>query len=108
MNQPRASLLVHDIKRVEGCSWPSPVTGRLWIHAASKVPDPDTVATMEIHAIDGVTNIYFPQHYLVSRLLGQVPFLLLPIVFQICHNPHEQTHANQLFFLTHMHDMCAH
>ncbi|KAI5017349.1 hypothetical protein ZWY2020_042237 [Hordeum vulgare] len=47
MHQPWASLLVHGIKRVEGRSWPSAVTGRLWIHAASKVPDPDTVAAME-------------------------------------------------------------
>ncbi|KAE8779152.1 nuclear pore complex protein NUP98B [Hordeum vulgare] len=57
-HQPWASLLVHGIKRVEGRSWPSPVTGRLWIHAASKVPDPDTVAAMEdfyreIYAVDG-------------------------------------------------------
>ncbi|KAF7094948.1 hypothetical protein CFC21_097216 [Triticum aestivum] len=80
MHQPWASLLVHGIKRVEGRSWPSPVTGRLWIHAASKVPDPDTVAAMEdfyreIYAVDGVHHIDFPQHYPVSRLLG--PYLLL-------------------------------
>ncbi|KAG0448854.1 hypothetical protein HPP92_027617 [Vanilla planifolia] len=37
MHQPWASLLVYGIKRIEGRSWPSPVTGRLWIHAASKV-----------------------------------------------------------------------
>ncbi|KQK11960.1 nuclear pore complex protein NUP98B isoform X2 [Brachypodium distachyon] len=77
MHQPWASLLVHGIKRVEGRSWPAPVTGRLWIHAASKVPDPDTVAAMEdfyreIHAVDGVAHIDFPQHYPVSRLLGCV------------------------------------
>ncbi|KAM3280367.1 hypothetical protein ACQJBY_047265 [Aegilops geniculata] len=77
MHQPWASLLVHGIKRVEGRSWPSPVTGRLWIHAASKVPDPDTVAAMEdfyreIYAVDGVHRIDFPQHYPVSRLLGCV------------------------------------
>ncbi|CAM0947288.1 unnamed protein product [Alopecurus aequalis] len=77
MHQPWASLLVHGIKRVEGRSWPSPVTGRLWIHAASKVPDPGTIAAMEdfyreIHAVDGVTHIDFPQHYPVSRLLGCV------------------------------------
>jgi hypothetical protein len=88
MHQPWASLLVHGIKRVEGRSWPSPLTGRLWIHAASKVPDPDTVAAMEdfyreIHAVDGVTHIDFPQHYPVSRLLGQPLLLLLPIVFLI-------------------------
>ncbi|KAF7076458.1 hypothetical protein CFC21_081111 [Triticum aestivum] len=78
MHQPWASLLVHGIKRVEGRSWPSPVTGRLWIHAASKVPDPDTVAAMEdfyreIYAVDGVHHIDFPQHYPVSRLLGPYP-----------------------------------
>jgi hypothetical protein len=76
MHQSWASLLVHGIKRVEGRSWPSPVTSRLWIHAASKVPDLDTVAAMEafyreIHAVDGVTHIDFPQHYPVSRLLDQ-------------------------------------
>ena len=76
MHQPWASLLVAGIKRVEGRSWPSPVTGRLWIHAAGKVPDPDSVAAMEafyreIHVVDGVATIEFPQHYPVSRLLGQ-------------------------------------
>ena len=49
--------------------------GRLWIHAASKVPDPDTIKAMEdfyreIYAVDGITDINFPQHYPVSRLLG--------------------------------------
>uniref|UniRef100_A0A0D9W1N4 ASCH domain-containing protein n=1 Tax=Leersia perrieri TaxID=77586 RepID=A0A0D9W1N4_9ORYZ len=77
MHQPWASLLVHGIKRVEGRSWPSPLTGRLWIHAASKVPDPDTISAMEafyteIYAVDGITDITFPQHYPVSRLLGCV------------------------------------
>ncbi|CAN6302691.1 unnamed protein product [Urochloa humidicola] len=77
MHQPWASLLVHGIKRVEGRSWPSPITGRLWIHAASKVPDPDTIKAMEdfyreIYAVDGITHIDFPQHYPVSRLLGCV------------------------------------
>ncbi|KAL6638315.1 hypothetical protein ACP70R_025887 [Stipagrostis hirtigluma subsp. patula] len=77
MHQPWASLLVNGIKRVEGRSWPSPITGRLWIHAASKVPDPDTVKAMEdfyreIYAVDGITDIQFPQHYPVSRLLGCV------------------------------------
>ncbi|RLN18572.1 uncharacterized protein C2845_PM02G40770 [Panicum miliaceum] len=77
MHQPWASLLVHGIKRVEGRSWPSPITGRLWIHAASKVPDPDTIKAMEdfyreIYAVDGIADINFPQHYPVSRLLGCV------------------------------------
>ncbi|XP_062213890.1 uncharacterized protein LOC133914943 isoform X2 [Phragmites australis] len=77
MHQPWASLLVHGIKRVEGRSWPSPITGRLWIHAASKVPDPDTIKAMEdfyreIYAVNGITDIKFPDHYPVSRLLGCV------------------------------------
>ncbi|RCV46034.1 hypothetical protein SETIT_9G500000v2 [Setaria italica] len=77
MHQPWASLLVHGIKRVEGRSWPSPITGRLWIHAASKVPDPDTIKAMEdfyreIYAVDGITDIKFPDHFPVSRLLGCV------------------------------------
>ncbi|CAD6335201.1 unnamed protein product [Miscanthus lutarioriparius] len=77
MHQPWASLLVHGIKRVEGRSWPSPITGRLWIHAASKVPDPDTIKAMEdfyreIYAVNGITDIKFPDHYPVSCLLGCV------------------------------------
>ncbi|CAJ1976289.1 unnamed protein product [Sphenostylis stenocarpa] len=77
MHQPWASLLVYGIKRVEGRSWPAPITGRLWIHAASKVPDESTIKAMEyfykeIYALDGITDIQFPQHYPVSRLLGCV------------------------------------
>ncbi|KAH9608590.1 hypothetical protein KSS87_000931 [Heliosperma pusillum] len=68
MHQPWASLLVHGIKRVEGRSWPSPIRGRLWIHAASKVPDAATIRAMEdfyreIYAVDGVTHLKFPEHY---------------------------------------------
>lgn len=77
MHQPWASLLVYGIKRIEGRSWPSPITGRLWIHAAGKVPDPETIKAMEdfyrqLYALDGVTDLKFPEHYPVSRLLGCV------------------------------------
>lgn len=77
MHQPWASLLVHGIKRVEGRSWPAPIRGRLWIHAASKIPEPDTIKAMEdfyreIYAVNGITDIKFPEHYPVSRLLGCV------------------------------------
>ncbi|KAG0473355.1 hypothetical protein HPP92_015212 [Vanilla planifolia] len=77
MHQPWASLLVYGIKRIEGRSWPSPVTGRLWIHAASKVPEPETIQAMEnfyreIYAVNGINDIKFPEHYPVSRLLGCV------------------------------------
>lgn len=77
MHQPWASLLVHGIKRIEGRSWPAPIRGRLWIHAASKVPDEATINAMEefyrqIYALDGITDLKFPEHYPVSRLLGCV------------------------------------
>ncbi|KAJ3688854.1 hypothetical protein LUZ61_018018 [Rhynchospora tenuis] len=77
MHQPWASLLVYGIKRIEGRSWPSPITGRLWIHAASKVPEEETIRAMEefyreIYAVNGITDIKFPEHYPVSRLLGCV------------------------------------
>lgn len=77
MHQPWASLLVFGIKRIEGRSWPSPITGRLWIHAAGKVPEPETIKAMEdfyrqLYALDGVTDLKFPEHYPVSRLLGCV------------------------------------
>ena len=49
--------------------------GRLWIHAASKVPDDSTIKAMErfyreIYAVNGITDIQFPEHYPTSRLLG--------------------------------------
>lgn len=77
MHQPWASLLVHGIKRVEGRSWPSPIRGRLWIHAAGKIPDPSTIKAMEdfyreIYAVNGITDLKFPEHYPISRLLGCV------------------------------------
>ncbi|XP_054791548.1 uncharacterized protein LOC129297208 isoform X1 [Prosopis cineraria] len=77
MHQPWASMLVYGIKRVEGRSWPAPIRGRLWIHAASKVPDESTIKAMEcfyreIYAVNGITDIKFPEHYPTSRLLGFV------------------------------------
>ncbi|KAH7836890.1 hypothetical protein Vadar_007028 [Vaccinium darrowii] len=75
MHQPWASLLVHGIKHIEGRSWPAPLRGRLWIHAAGKVPDAATIKAMEdfyreIYAVDGITDLQFPQQYPVSRLIG--------------------------------------
>eukprot|EP00268_Persea_americana_P067258 TRINITY_DN9233_c0_g1_i1.p1 TRINITY_DN9233_c0_g1~~TRINITY_DN9233_c0_g1_i1.p1 ORF type:complete len:321 (+),score=60.91 TRINITY_DN9233_c0_g1_i1:308-1270(+) len=77
MHQPWASLLVYGIKRIEGRSWPAPLRGRLWIHAAGKVPDSATIKAMEdfyreIYAVNGITDLKFPEHYPVSRLLGCV------------------------------------
>ena len=55
--------------------------GRLWIHAASKVPDESTVKAMEnfyreIYALDGVTDLKFPEHYPVSKLIGKNHMLI--------------------------------
>ncbi|OVA02421.1 ASCH domain [Macleaya cordata] len=77
MHQPWASLLVYGIKRIEGRSWPAPIRGRLWIHAASKVPDTETIKAMEefyreIYAVNGITDLKFPENYPVSRLIGCV------------------------------------
>ncbi|KAL6278783.1 hypothetical protein ACE6H2_022384 [Prunus campanulata] len=73
MHQPWASLLIYGIKRIEGRTWAAPIRGRLWIHAASKVPDEATIKAMvdfyrEIYAVDGITDLKFPEHYPVSRL----------------------------------------
>ncbi|KAI3982238.1 hypothetical protein MKX01_024955 [Papaver californicum] len=75
MHQPWASLLVYGIKRIEGRSWPAPIRGRLWIHAAGKVPDQETIKAMEdfyreIYRVNGVEDLKFPEHYPTSRLLG--------------------------------------
>ncbi|KAL2645384.1 hypothetical protein R1flu_012971 [Riccia fluitans] len=77
LHQPWASLLVHGIKRIEGRSWPCPMRGRLWIHAASKVPEPATITAMEtfyreLYGLDGITEIKFPEFYPTSVLLGCV------------------------------------
>lgn len=49
--------------------------GRLWIHAAGKIPEEATIKAMEdfyreIYAVDGITDIKFPTNYPTSRLLG--------------------------------------
>lgn len=58
------------------------VEGRLWIHAASKVPEEATIKAMEdfykeIYAVNGITEIKFPKHYPVSRLLGILVFIVV-------------------------------
>ncbi|XP_024524663.1 activating signal cointegrator 1 isoform X1 [Selaginella moellendorffii] len=77
MHQPWASLLVHGIKRIEGRSWSSSVRGRLWIHAAAKVPEPETIRELErfyteVYAAQGIKDIKFPEFYPTSVLLGCV------------------------------------
>lgn len=60
--------------------------GRLWIHAAGKVPEPETIKAMEdfyreIYAMNGVTDINFPEHYPVSRLLGIILYASCKFVY---------------------------
>lgn len=52
------------------------LAGRLWIHAAAKVPDPDEITALEefyrqLYETAGITA-EFPQHYPTSALLGCV------------------------------------
>lgn len=51
------------------------ISGRLWIHAASKIPEREIIEAIEefyrdAYALDGVTDIVFPEHYPTSVLLG--------------------------------------
>ncbi|KAF5948153.1 hypothetical protein HYC85_014110 [Camellia sinensis] len=93
MHQPWASLLVHGIKRIEGRSWPAPI--RAYVESAISLlcgkscilkavfgsmllvrfQNDATIKAMEdfyreIYAVNGITDLKFPQHYPVSRLLG--------------------------------------
>eukprot|EP00937_MAST-01D_sp_MAST-1D-sp2_P004223 g4223.t1 len=79
MHQPWASLLVYGLKRIEGRRWRTAYRGRLWIHAAAKEPEPDTLRSCEeqyraLYSMDGIApeDIAFPQRYPVSCLLGCV------------------------------------
>ena len=47
MHQPWASYLVAGVKIHEGRNWYSPHRGRLWIHAASKVPTDEEIAAVQ-------------------------------------------------------------
>ena len=79
MHQPYASLLVHGIKRLEGREWGCDFRGPLWIHAASRRPEPDEIAAVEAHYrtlwaldADAPEPPRFPEHYPVSCVLGRV------------------------------------
>lgn len=74
LHQPYASLLVSGIKIHEGRTWYSSHRGRLWIHAASRAPVTEEVATIE-HSYKVLLNnegINFPQTYNTSCLIGFV------------------------------------
>merc|ERR1712100_340305 len=80
MHQPWASLLVYGFKRAEGRSWSHAHRGRLWIHAASKAPEPGQIETLEqqyrsLYESRGVPIPNLPSEsggYPTSALLGCV------------------------------------
>ncbi|CAF1102543.1 unnamed protein product [Didymodactylos carnosus] len=74
MHQPWASLLVRGIKMHEGRTWHTAHRGRLWIHAAAKEPDTQTIYDMETfyRQRENGDQIDFPSEYPTSMLLGCV------------------------------------
>uniref|UniRef100_A0A0G4H999 ASCH domain-containing protein n=1 Tax=Chromera velia CCMP2878 TaxID=1169474 RepID=A0A0G4H999_9ALVE len=74
MHQPWASLLILGFKRAEGRSWASDFKGRLWIHAASKEPEEETVKALESYyrLLYKGNAPAFPSTYPTSCLLGCV------------------------------------
>jgi len=74
MYQPWASLLVCGIKKHEGRTWYTPHRGRLWIHAGSKQPTPDSIKEVEDFYRKHYKNdkLQFPLNYPTSCLLGYV------------------------------------
>lgn len=76
MHQPWASYLIMGIKVHEGRNWYSPHRGRLWIHAASKVPSDEEIASVQQIYINRSklmdNKIEFPKNLPVSCLLGCV------------------------------------
>jgi len=74
MHQPWASLLVIGVKLHEGRTWYSNHRGRLWIHAASKVPTQQEVDQLHnfyrVHS--GIQANKFPPQYPTSCLVGCV------------------------------------
>ncbi|XP_023348454.1 activating signal cointegrator 1 [Eurytemora carolleeae] len=74
MHQPWASLLVIGVKLHEGRTWYSNHRGRLWIHAAGKVPtQPEVDQLQNFYRVHSNIQPYqFPPHYPTSCLVGCV------------------------------------
>lgn len=74
MHQPWASLLVMGIKMHEGRTWYSSHRGRLWIHAASKVPTQQEIEeVVRFYQLQkGMKAHEFPPLYPTSCILGCV------------------------------------
>lgn len=80
MHQPWASLLVYGLKRAEGRGWGTNHRGRLWIHAAARIPEDLEVDTLEqtyrsLYESCGIPTPLLPSQsggYPTSALLGCV------------------------------------
>ncbi|XP_042898436.1 activating signal cointegrator 1 isoform X1 [Parasteatoda tepidariorum] len=105
MHQPHASLLTAGIKKHEGRVWYTSYRGRLWIHAAGKVPIKEEITDIETFYSRRQGYCAFPQTYPTGCLLGCVDVVdclpqeeyknqfpegesASPYVF-ICENPQE-------------------
>ncbi|KAG8184859.1 hypothetical protein JTE90_016204 [Oedothorax gibbosus] len=71
LHQPHASLLAAGIKLHEGRVWYTSYRGRLWIHAAGKVPTKQEISELE-NFYSVRTNRDFPKNYPPGCLLGCV------------------------------------
>ncbi|XP_076354543.1 activating signal cointegrator 1 [Tachypleus tridentatus] len=74
MHQPWASLLIMEIKKHEGRTWYTPFRGRIWIHAASKVPSHQEITEIQqtYKFLECDDFIKFPEQYPTGCLLGCV------------------------------------
>ena len=75
MWQPWASLLIWGFKRFEGRVWDTDYRGPLWIHAGAKVPDKETIDSVESQyrkLYQGVDLPPFPTSYPTGCLIGVI------------------------------------
>lgn len=78
MHQPWASLVIEGFKRFEGRFWTTEYKGPLWIHAGSKVPEPEIIRGVEsmYEALyrDCPEKPKLPARYPIGSLLGMIDF----------------------------------
>jgi len=74
INQPHASLLIHQIKLHEGRSWPTMHRGPLYIHASAKSPRKEEIqeACALFKLMLGNNQAHFPDSYPLGCIIGRV------------------------------------
>mmetsp|Transcript_17678 Transcript_17678/g.31446 ORF Transcript_17678/g.31446 Transcript_17678/m.31446 type:complete len:897 (-) Transcript_17678:71-2761(-) len=77
MHQPWASLLVYGFKRAEGRMWKTEHRGRLWIHAASKLPEEHEIESLESEYSELYERCGIPMPSLPSKSGGYPTSALL-------------------------------